>query len=239
MREREREIQTHYDIQMERRAGRRRRLEPQPQGHGLRQRRTHGPLAPPKRQLRHADRPGRAMPFARHRHAHDRNRSRGADEHAPPLHTAELFCIEGQGYTVVNDRKVTWSKWDALYIPTNSLALLGEYWRHARALRQHLRTHRSSTSSTWIPSRTSAMLSRRARSSRHAATAPCAPVPRGSSGEYEAHILASGRERATAERLERSSRISKSRRCCSTRRARSSTFLVTSPRASTARASAW
>jgi gentisate 1,2-dioxygenase len=35
-------------------------------------------------------------------------------------HTAELFVLEGEGYTVVNDRKLQWSQWDALYFPTNA-----------------------------------------------------------------------------------------------------------------------
>ncbi|MBI4495187.1 MAG: cupin domain-containing protein, partial [Chloroflexi bacterium] len=33
-------------------------------------------------------------------------------------HSAELFVLEGQGYTVVNDRRVTWERWDALYTPS-------------------------------------------------------------------------------------------------------------------------
>jgi gentisate 1,2-dioxygenase len=120
MREREREIQTHYDIQMERRAADvedwNRNRKVMARAKDVRMARSplrnasYGTLIGPGGQCPSRVIDTRMIEIApgertsTHRH----------------LHTAELFCIEGQGYTVVNDRKVTWSKWDALYIPTNS-----------------------------------------------------------------------------------------------------------------------
>jgi gentisate 1,2-dioxygenase len=120
MREREREIQTHYDTQMERRAA----------------------------DVAEWDRNRKVMAYARNLRMSDtrlRNASYGTligvggqvpsrvidtriIEIAPGeristhrhVHTAELFVLEGEGYTVVNNRKFTWSKWDAFYLPTNA-----------------------------------------------------------------------------------------------------------------------
>ncbi|MBM2811377.1 MAG: cupin [Chloroflexi bacterium] len=120
MREREREIQTHYDIQMDRRAAdvdewnrsrkvmayaRDLRIAPSPLRNA-----SYGTMIGlgglcPSRVI--DTRIIEIAPGARtstHRH----------------VHTAELFVLEGQGYTVVNGRKVSWSRWDALYIPTNA-----------------------------------------------------------------------------------------------------------------------
>ncbi|HZT08117.1 MAG TPA: cupin domain-containing protein [Chloroflexota bacterium] len=120
MRERAREVQTHYDIQMERRAAdvddwernrkvmayaRNLRMSYSPLRNA-----SYGTLIGPGGQC-----PSRVIdtrmieiePGARtstHRHTH----------------SAELFCLEGEGYTVVNDRRATWGKWDAVYIPTNT-----------------------------------------------------------------------------------------------------------------------
>jgi quercetin dioxygenase-like cupin family protein len=120
MREREREIQTHYDIQLERRSAdvdewnRNRkvmayaknvRMAKSPMRNA-----SYGTLIGPGGQCPSRVIDTRMIEIApgertsTHRH----------------VHTAELFCLEGEGYTVVNDRKVTWSKWDALHIPTNA-----------------------------------------------------------------------------------------------------------------------
>jgi len=120
MRERARDVQTHYDVQMERRAAdvddwernrkvmayaRNLRMSQSPLRNA-----SYGTLVGPGGQC-----PSRVIdtrmieiaPGARtstHRHTH----------------SAELFVLEGEGYTVVNDRKFTWSKWDAFCIPSNS-----------------------------------------------------------------------------------------------------------------------
>ncbi len=120
MREREREVQTHYDIQLERRAadveewnrnrkvmadGAKLRMSSSPLRNA-----SYGALIGPGGQC-----PSRVIdtriieigPGQRtstHRHAH----------------TAELFVLEGEGATVVNDRKFHWGKWDAFYLPTNA-----------------------------------------------------------------------------------------------------------------------
>src|SRR5712692_7108096 len=120
MREREREIQTHYDIQMDRRAAdvdewnRNRKV----MAYAKELRMTRSPL----RNASYATLVGmgglcpsrvidtRMIEIApgqrtsTHRHTH----------------TAELFVLEGEGYTVVNDRKFTWGPWDAFYLPTNA-----------------------------------------------------------------------------------------------------------------------
>jgi len=120
MRERVREVQTHYDIQMERRAAdvdewnRQRKV----MAYGRDLRMTHSPLRNasygtmigmgglcPSRVI--DTRIIEIAPGERtstHRH----------------VHTAELFVLEGEGYTVVNDRKFSWGTWDAFYIPTNT-----------------------------------------------------------------------------------------------------------------------
>jgi len=120
MRERERDVQTHYDVQIERRAAdvdewnRNRKV----MAHAKNVRMTkspmrnasYGTLIGPGGQCPSRVIDTRMIEIApgertsTHRH----------------VHTAELFCLDGEGYTVVNDRKVTWSKWDALYIPTNA-----------------------------------------------------------------------------------------------------------------------
>ncbi len=120
MREREREVKTHYDIQMERRSA----------------------------DVQEWDRNRKVMAYARNlrlQHSPLRNYdcgtligkggqcpSRVIDtriiELAPGertsthrhVHTAELFVLDGEGYTVVNNRRFTWSKWDAFYLPTNA-----------------------------------------------------------------------------------------------------------------------
>lgn len=120
MREREREVQTHYDIQMERRAAdvdewdRQRKV----MAYASQLRMVSSPLrnaaagtlVGPGGQC-----PSRVIdtriievaPGARtstHRHTH----------------TAELLVLDGEGYTIVNDRKFSWCKWDAFYIPTGA-----------------------------------------------------------------------------------------------------------------------
>jgi quercetin dioxygenase-like cupin family protein len=120
MREREREVQTHYDIQIERRSADvdewNRNRKVMAYAKNLRMAKSelrnasYGTLIGPGGQCPSRVIDTRIIEIApgertsTHRH----------------VHTAELFCLEGEGYTVVNDRKVTWSKWDALYIPTNS-----------------------------------------------------------------------------------------------------------------------
>jgi gentisate 1,2-dioxygenase len=120
MRERAREVQTHYDVQMERRSAdvdewnRNRKI----MAYACDLRTSFSPL----RNARYGTLiglggqcPSRVIdtriievaPGERtstHRH----------------VHSAELFVLEGKGYTVVNDRKLTWSKWDAFYLPTNA-----------------------------------------------------------------------------------------------------------------------
>ncbi len=120
MREREREIQTHYDVQMERRSADvdewNRHRKVMARGKDVRmsnsdmRNASYGTLIGPGGQC-----PSRVIdtciieiaPGERtstHRH----------------VHSAELFCLDGEGYSVINDRKVTWSKWDAVYMPTNA-----------------------------------------------------------------------------------------------------------------------
>jgi len=120
MRERERDIQTHYDIQIERRAADvddwNRNRKVMAYAKNLRMARSelrnasYGTLVGPGGQCPSRVIDTRMIEIApgertsTHRH----------------VHTAELFCLEGEGYTVVDDRKVTWSKWDAIYLPTNA-----------------------------------------------------------------------------------------------------------------------
>ncbi|MPZ13259.1 MAG: cupin domain-containing protein [Chloroflexi bacterium] len=120
MREREREVATHYDVQMDRRVAdveeweRNRKV----MAHGRNLVMTHSPL----RNARYGTLVGlggqcpsrvidtriiEVAPGQRtstHRH----------------VHTAELLVLDGEGYTVVNDRQFRWSTWDAFYIPANA-----------------------------------------------------------------------------------------------------------------------
>src|SRR5438552_3305823 len=120
MRERERDIQTHYVIQIERRAADvddwNRNRKVMAYAKNLRMARSElrnasygtlvgmGGLCPSRvidtRMIEIA--PGQRT--STHRH----------------VHTAELFVLEGEGYTVVNDRKFSWGTWDAFYLPTNA-----------------------------------------------------------------------------------------------------------------------
>jgi gentisate 1,2-dioxygenase len=120
MREREREIQTHYDTQMERRAAdieewnRKRKVLAYGKNLTLLdsplRNASYGTLVGPGGQCptRVIDtrvieiKPGQRT--STHRH----------------VHTAELFVLEGEGHTVVNDRKFSWNQWDAFYLPTNA-----------------------------------------------------------------------------------------------------------------------
>lgn len=120
MRERQREVQTHYDVQMERRAqdveewnrnrkvmayGRNLQMAYSPLRNA-----TSGTLVGPGGQCPSRVIDTRIIEIApgqrtsTHRHAH----------------SAELFVLDGEGYTVVNDRRFSWSRWDAFYIPTNA-----------------------------------------------------------------------------------------------------------------------
>ncbi|MDP6559941.1 MAG: cupin domain-containing protein, partial [Candidatus Binatia bacterium] len=120
MRERERELQTHYDIQMDRRS---RDIEDWNQNRKVMAYSRHlqmtfselrnasyGTLVGVRGQVPSRVINTRIMDVApgqrtsTHRH----------------VHSAELFVVEGEGYTVVNNRKFSWSKWDAIYLPTNS-----------------------------------------------------------------------------------------------------------------------
>lgn len=120
MREREREALTHYDVQLQRRAADLDAWNQQRKviAHGRDLRLRYSPA-------RNASLgtlvglgglvPSRAVdlsiielaPGARtstHRHQH----------------SAELFVLEGQGYTIVNDRRANWERWDALYTPAGA-----------------------------------------------------------------------------------------------------------------------
>ena len=120
MRERERDVQTHYDIQMDRRAAdvadwdRNRKVMSYADKLDLKLSRARnasystmigaGGQCPSRvidtRIIELA--PGQRT--STHRH----------------VHTAELFVLQGEGYTVVNDRRFTWGQWDAFYLPTNA-----------------------------------------------------------------------------------------------------------------------
>ena len=120
MREREREIQTHYDIQMERRAA------------DVEEWNRNRKVMAFARNLRMSYTPLRNVSYGTLIGVDGQVPSRVINtriiEIAPGqrtsthhhIHTAELFVLEGEGYTVVNNRRVTWSKWDAFYLPTNA-----------------------------------------------------------------------------------------------------------------------
>lgn len=120
MRERARDVQTHYDIQMERRSSdvddwnRNRKVMAYARDlrmtHSPVRNASYGTLIGPEGQC-----PSRVIDTRMIEIAPGQRTS--THRH---VHSAELFCLEGEGYTVVNDRKVSWSKWDALYIPTNA-----------------------------------------------------------------------------------------------------------------------